>query len=49
MKKLGLGYGYHRQLERHKNMIFKKKSTVIDGTTKRCTIIKGFLDLKEDE
>jgi len=48
-KILSLGAGYHRQLERHKNMILKKENTNIDGTTKRCTIIKGFLDLKNED
>ena len=48
-KILGLGAGYHRQLERHKNIVEKKKNTVIDGTTKRCTIISGFLDLEGEE
>jgi len=48
-KILSLGAGYHRQLERHKNVVLKKESTSIDGTTKRCTIISGFLDFKGDE
>ena len=48
-KVLGLGAGYHRQIERHKNVVLKKESTSIDGTTKRCTIIKGFLNLEEEE
>jgi len=48
-KVLGIGAGYHRQFERHKNIVLKKENTNIDGTTKRCTIISGFLDLKEDD
>jgi energy-coupling factor transporter ATP-binding protein EcfA2 len=48
-KVLGLGNGYHRQLERHKNQIHKNHGTNIDGTTKRCTIITGFLEHVVDE
>jgi len=48
-KMIGLGNGYHLQLERHPNVKLKKANTNIDGTTKRCTIISGFLDLEEED
>lgn len=48
-KVLSLGHGYHLQLQRHKNVISKSRGVHFDGTTKKCTIISGFLDLKEEE
>lgn len=49
MKILGIGHGYNRQLERHKNTVFKNHSVNIDSTTKRATVIAGFLEYDTQE
>lgn len=48
MKILEIGKGYHRQIERHPNVIHKQKHMLIDTGTRRITVIKNFLDHHEE-
>lgn len=49
MKILEIGRGYHRQLERHKSVILSQKDVWMDSTTKKCTVLSGFLNFEEEE
>lgn len=49
MKILEIGRGYHRQLERHKSVIFSQENVWMDSTTKKCTVLSNFLNYEKDE
>lgn len=49
IKILQSGKGYHRQFERHETVIKKQVVVTIDSSSKKCTIIGGFLNYEKEE
>jgi 5S rRNA maturation endonuclease (ribonuclease M5) len=48
MRIIEMGKGYHRQLERHKKVVERKASAIVDRSTKRGVIIGGMLEYNQE-